>query len=250
MESNYLEIANSPGMWIACCFIIVVVLVQVIRLIMISFRAGVEIGLTRAQMFKAVRSGFTTAVVPAIAILLGLAILIPRLGVPFPWMRLSVIGSVTYELIAAGEAAKAMGLEGITGAFNEQVFTNVVWTMSLGVVFGLLVVALFTPRIKWLKEKVAGDDEGWMKVLTAAAFFGAVGYMVAEPAVKGGSSLVALLAGFITMGLLGVVITAGKQNWLKEWALALAIIGGMAASGLAFHFFGIGGIGGIENVGK
>lgn len=238
---SYLDIANSPGMWVACCAIIVVVLIQVIRLIVISFKAGTEIGLTKAQMLRAVRSGFTTALVPAIAILLGLALLIPRLGLPFPWMRLSVIGSVTYELIAAGEAAKAMGLEGITGAFNEQIFTNVVWTMSMGVFFGLIIVAIFTPKIKWLKDKVAGGDEGWMKVMTAAAFFGAVGYMVAEPAVKGGSPLIALLAGFFCMGLLGVIITVGKQNWLKEWALALAIIGGMAAAGLAFHLFGIGG---------
>lgn len=238
---SYLDIANSPGMWVACCAIIVVVLVQVVRLIMISFKAGEEIGLTRPQMLRAVRSGFTTALVPAIAILLGLALLIPRLGLPFPWMRLSVIGSVTYELIAAGEAAKAMGLEGITGAFDEQIFTNVVWTMSMGVFFGLIIVAIFTPRIKWLKDKVAGGDEGWMKVMTAAAFFGAVGYMVAEPAVKGGSPLIALLAGFFCMGILGVIITVGKQNWLKEWALALAIIGGMAAAGLAFYLFGIGG---------
>lgn len=239
---DYLDIANSPGMWLACSAIIVVVLFQTVRLIMISYRTGLEIGMTKAQMLLAVRTGFNTALVPSIAVLLGLALLIPRMGLPFPWMRLSVIGSVTYELIAAGESAKAMGLEGITGAFNEQVFTNVVWTMSMGVFFGLLIVAFFTPRIKWLKEKVAGGDEGWMKVMTAAAFFGAVGYMVAQPAVKGGSSLVALLAGFLCMGILGVIITAGKQNWLKEWALALAIIGGMVAAGLAFHFFGIGGI--------
>ncbi len=239
---SYLDIANSPGMWVACSVIIVVVLIQVIRLIIISFRAGVEIGLTKAQMLRAVRSGFTTALVPSIAILLGLAILMTQLGAPFPWMRLSVIGSVTYELMAAGLASKALGLVDFYSTFDEHVFTNVVWTMSLGVFFGLLVVAFFTPRIKWLKDKVAGGDEGWMKVMTAAAFFGAVGYMVAEPAVKGGSNLIALLAGFLCMGLLGVIITVGKQNWLKEWALALAIIGGMAAAGLMFHYFGIGGV--------
>jgi hypothetical protein len=238
---NYLDIANSAGMWLACSAIIVVVFIQAVRITMISFRAGKEIGLSKSQMLSAFRTGITTALVPSIAILLGLALLIPRLGVPFPWMRLSVIGSVTYELLAAGIAATEMGLEGISSEFNELVFANAVWVMSMGAIFGLFVVAFFTPSIQKLKDKVAGGDEGWMKVMTAAAFFGAVGYMVAQPTVKGGAPLVALLGGFICMAILGIIITVGKQNWLKEWALALAIIGGMAAAGLGYHYFGIGG---------
>jgi hypothetical protein len=238
---NYLDIANSAGMWVACSVIIVVVLLQAIRLAIISLRAGIAIGMSKKQMLAAFRSGITTALVPSIAILLGLALLIPRLGVPFPWMRLSVIGSVTYELIAAGAAANEMGLEGISGSFTGNVFATVVWVMSLGVIFNLLVIGIFTPSIKKLKDRVAGGDEGWMRVMTAAAFFGAVGYMVAQPVVKGGAPLVALIGGFIGMLILGVIIQLGKQNWLKEWALAIAIIGGMTAAGIAFHYFGIGG---------
>ena len=238
---NYLDIANGAGMWVACSVIIVVVLLQAIRLTVIAFKAGLEIGMSKRQMLAAFRSGITTALVPSIAILLGLALLIPRLGVPFPWMRLSVIGSVTYELIAAGAAANEMGLEGISGQFTGTVFTTVVWVMSLGVLFNLLVIGIFTPSIKKLKDRVAGGDEGWMRVMTAAAFFGAVGYMVAQPVVKGGSPLVALIGGFLGMLILGAIIQLGKQNWLKEWALAIAIIVGMAAAGIAYQYLGIGG---------
>ncbi|MBU2644151.1 DUF5058 family protein [bacterium] len=238
---NYLEIANSPGMWLACSAIIVVVLVQVVRLTRISFKAGREIGMSKQDMVKAFRIGFTTSLVPAIAILLGLALLIPRLGLPFPWMRLSVIGSVSYELIAAGIAAGEFGLEGLTTDINQVIFTTIVWTMSLGAVLGLIVVAFFTPSIHKLKNKVAGGDEVWMQVMTAAAFFGAVAYMVAQPVIKGGAPLVALLGGFFSMVLIGVMITVGRQGWLKEWALALAIVLGMVAAGVGFHYFGIGG---------
>ena len=239
--NSYLDIANSPAMWVACSAIILVVFFQAIRLTMIAFRAGKSLGMSREQMLSAFRIGFTTTLVPAIAILLGLALLIPKLGLPFPWMRLSVIGSVTFELIAAGTAATEMGLEGLSGEFDKTVFTNVVWTMSLGAILHLFVVAFFTPKIDKLKNKVAGGDEGWMKVLTAAAFFGAVSYMVAQPVSKGGSSLVALLGGFLFMVVIGAIIRIGRQNWLKEWALALSILGGMILTGFAFHFFGIGG---------
>jgi hypothetical protein len=241
MGDNYLAIANGGGMWIAVSLIIIVVFFQAIRITTIAYRAGREIGMTRQQLNRAFRTGLTTAIVPSIAVLLGLAVMIPKLGIAFPWMRLSVIGSVSYELIAAGAGANAMGVEGLKGDFTGIVFANAVWAMSLGVVFNLIIVAFFTPRVKWLKEKVAGGDEGWMKVMTAAAFFGAVGYMVAQPVVEGGSALMALIGGFVSMALLGVVIAVGKQNWLKEWALALAIIGGMAVAGIAFAHFGIGG---------
>lgn len=235
---DYLAIANSPGMWLACAAIIVVVVFQTVRMTVLAFRTGKQIGLSNQAMLSAFRTGMTTAVVPSIAILLGLAVLIPRLGVPFPWMRLAVIGSVTYELIAAGAAATEMGLQGISGAFNAQVFTNAVWTMSLGVFWGLLVIAFFTPKIKRLKDKVAGQGQAWLQIMTLAAFFGAVGYMVAQPIVKGGAPLAALLGGFLCMILIGALIKILKQTWLKEWALAVSIIGGMAAAGLYHHFWG------------
>ena len=239
---QYLDIANSPGMWIACSVIIVVVLFQSIRITTIAFRSGKAIGMTKAQMLQAFRTGITTAIVPSIAILLGLIALIPALGVPFPWMRLAVLGSVQYELLAAGVAAREMGFGELSSAtLTGDAFACAVWVMSLGIIFGLLFVAFFTPKIDKLKHKIAGGDDKWMAVLTGAAFFGAVAYLVAVPVVQGGAALVALLGGFFSMIILGAVVQLLKQAWLKEWVLALSIIGGMAATGLAYHYFGIGG---------
>jgi hypothetical protein len=241
MGENYLSIANSWGMWVASASIIAVVFVQAIRISMIAFSTGREIGMTNSQLWTAFRTGLTTSIVPAIAVLLGLIVMIPKLGLPFPWMRLSVIGSVSYELMAAGIGAGAIVDQGLAGDMNGIAFANAVWAMSIGSIFALIIVGFFTPKIMKLKDKIAGGDEGWMKVMTAAAFFGAVGYMVAQPIVKQGSPLMALIGGFVTMALLGVIIAVGKQNWLKEWALSLAIIGGMAVAGLAYLWFAIGG---------
>ena len=151
---NYLSIANGFGMWAACSVIIVVVLVQALRLSMISFSAGKAIGMETKDLVLALRSGFISALVPSIAVLVGVVVLIPRLGVPFPWMRLSVIGSVIYELLAAGIAATEMGLEGISGEFDGEVFSLAVWTMSMGFIFCLLFVAFFTPKLKDRKSVV------------------------------------------------------------------------------------------------
>lgn len=239
--NNYHEIANSPGMWLVSSPIIFVVLFQTIKITLISFKTGRQIGLTKDKMFLAFRAGITTAIIPSIAILLGLVVLMPSLGLPFSWMRLSVVGSMQYELIASGAAAKEMGLDNIVKDPSGIAFSNAVWAMSMGVIFHLFIVAFFTPKIKSLKEKVGGGDGVWMSILTFAAFFGAVSYMVAQPIVKGGAPLIALGGGFVCMLLLGIVITKGKQDWLKEWALAISILAGMTCAGLAYHYFQVGG---------
>ena len=238
---NYLSIANGVGMWVACSAIIVVVFVQAIRLTIISFRAGEKIGIPRKNMILALRTGIISALVPSIAILLGVAVLIPRLGVPFPWMRLSVIGSVIYELFAVEIAATAMGLKDSTAAFDGNVFSLAVWTMSMGFIFCLLFVAFFTPHLKKIKDRIAGSDEGWMTVMNSAAFFGAFGFLWGQPIARGGYPLIALLGGFSCMVILQMLIRFGKQQWLKEWALSVSIIAGMTAMGIVHHHYGSGG---------
>jgi len=219
---DYLSIANSPGMWLACSVIIVVVLVQAVRLSMISFRAGEAIGMPRKDMILALRTGIISALVPSIAILVGVIVLIPRLGVPFPWMRLSVIGSVMYELYAAGIAASEMGLDGIAG-FTGEAYALAVWTMSMGFIFCLIFVAFFTPKMKQIKDRLAGGDEGWMTVMNTAALFGAFGYLWAQSVARGGFSLRGFVGGFICMVLLQLIIKFGKQTWLKEYALSVSV---------------------------
>ena len=238
---DYLSIANGIGMWIACSAIVMVVFIQAIRLSIIAFRAGNSIGLSREHMMLAFRTGVISAIVPSIAIVVALAVLIPRLGVPFPWMRLSVIGSVIYELIAAGIAASEMGLDGISSAFDGTVFSLAVWTMSLGFIFCLLFVAFFTPYMKKIKDRLTGRDEGWMPVMNSAAFFGAFGYLWAQPIARGGLPLTGFLGGFFCMAGLQSLIVFGRQNWLKEWALSIAIIAGMTAVGILSHYSGMGG---------
>lgn len=238
---NYLSIANGAGMWIACSLIIVVVLFQAIRLTIISFRAGKEIGIDPRDMILALRTGFISALVPSIAILVSVVVLIPRLGIPFPWMRLSVIGSVIYELLAAGIAATEMGLDGISAEFDGKVFSLAVWTMSMGFIFCLLFVAFATPHMKKIKDRLAGGDAGWMTVMNTAALFGAFGYLWAQSIAKGGLSLAAFSGGFGSMVVLQLLIKFAGQKWLKELALSVAIIAGMVTVGAMYSWFGLGG---------
>lgn len=61
----------------------------------------IELGIPRQKVMDAVKSSVIFSVVPSLSIVIGLFSLAAVLGVPWPWFRLSVVGSVSYELMAA-----------------------------------------------------------------------------------------------------------------------------------------------------
>ena len=237
---SYMDIANGPGMWIACSIIIIVVFIQAIRFMIISYRTGRAIGMSHGALVQAFRTGVISALVPSIAVLVGVAVLAAKLGAPFPWMRLSVIGSVIYELFAVEIAATAMGLPDSTSGFTGDVFALAVWTMSMGFIFCLIFVALFTPRLKKIKDRLSSGDDGWMRVMNSAAFFGAFGVLWGQPVARGGYPLAGFISGGVTMIAIQLLIRHANQAWLKEWALSVSIIAGMAVVGY-MHAHGMGG---------
>ena len=106
---SYLEIANSTGMWLVCSVIIFVVIFQAAVFMRKAYKTGKEMDLSDEQMQSAMRSGAISTVGPSLAVVVAMISLIVSLGAPFAWMRLSVVGSIPYELLAAETGAVAMG---------------------------------------------------------------------------------------------------------------------------------------------
>lgn len=104
---SYLEIANSTGMWLVCSVIIFVVIFQAAVFMRKAYKTGKEMGLSDEQMQSAMRSGAISTVGPSLAVVVAMISLIVSLGAPFAWMRLSVVGSIPFELMAAETGAVA-----------------------------------------------------------------------------------------------------------------------------------------------
>ena len=105
---KYLEIANSGLLYLLAGLVIVFVVVQSVVFLRLAWARGIEIGLSKEKMWEAVKTSAVFAIVPSIPIVISLIAIAPILGMPFSWMRLSVIGSQSYELIAAGTGARFM----------------------------------------------------------------------------------------------------------------------------------------------
>ena len=104
-----LQIANSLPMWIACGLAVGLVVVQAAVFAKNAWSAGKKMGITEKQMKSAVKSSAITSIGPSIVILSGMLSLLISVGGPMAWMRLSLIGSVMFESIAAGIGTSSVG---------------------------------------------------------------------------------------------------------------------------------------------
>lgn len=229
--TSYLTIANSFGMWVSCSFIILVVVFQAAIFMNKAYQTGLDMGLSKAQLIAAMRSGAICTIGPAIAIVVAMVSLIVSLGAPFAWMRLSVIGSVPFELMAAEAGAVAVGttLGGV--GYDLKAFANSVWTCTLGASGWIIVCAVFTDKFDYLRKRAVRGREELIPVLSVGAMIGAFAYFGAPYlAGRGLPSTVSYLVGALVMVGLNILADKSKLNWLKEWTLGIAMVCGMFAA--------------------
>lgn len=226
---HYIDIANSSFIYLLGAIVVGFVVVQSLLFLRIAWREGLKIGLDKKTMLDTVKSSVIFSIVPSIAILLSLIAMAAILGVPFSWIRLSVVGSMVYELIAADIAADAMGVSGFTSeAFTAEVFANAVWVMSVGIIWGLIFCVFFLKKYQRKMSSFTRKDSGWGEILVASLFVGVLSAFVGEPIVQGGVPLATLLSGALIMFILIYIIRRWKVDWLNNFSFSISMICAMA----------------------
>lgn len=226
---DYLNVANSRLLFIFVILVIIFVMVQSVVFFIKAWREGKRIGLSKKVMLNAVKSSAIFSIVPSLPIILSLIAMVPVLGIPFPWLRLSVIGSAPYELMAADIGAKSMGIKGLGApGYTPQVFANSMWIMTLGIIWSILLCVLFMKRLQKGMNKLKKKDSKWLEILISALYFGMLCSFIGQPIVEGGLPLVTILASAAIMAIMGILIKKFKMSWLTNFALSISMIGAMA----------------------
>ena len=101
---------NSPVLFLLAGIVIAAVLAQSVFFLVKAWRRGLELGMEREKLKKIASTAAVFTIAPAAAIVISVMTLSKDLGLPLPWLRLSVVGSMSYETIAASNAERAMGL--------------------------------------------------------------------------------------------------------------------------------------------
>ena len=217
---------NASILFILAGAIIVFVIAQSLFFLIRAYRRGKELGIDTAQMRRTMVSTAIFTIAPAVSILLGVITLSKFLGLPLPWLRLSVIGAITYELPAATSTANALGISLSETITDPQVYTAIAWVMTLGIFPGLLWVPLFIKKIQGGLMKIKNKDGKWGDILMTAMFLGMISAFLGMVF----SDIRSGLKGWIPIFVLlfsALLIKKCNMKWLENYALPISMLGAM-----------------------
>lgn len=227
---NINTLINSPGIWVACGIMVAVVVGQSLVFHINARKHAAEVGLTRDQVNRGMRSAMLTAIGPSFSPVIVMLSLIAILGAPTTWMRMNDIGAARTELAMANLAAGALGGQLQAGAFTAELFSAATWGLALNNVGWMLVTLLLTHRMAkalgWLNEKY---NPKWIRMMMGGAMLGLFGYLLANGVVGRPSPF---YVAAITSGGVMLLITRTLKKYprLQELALGISMIAGMAVA--------------------
>ncbi|MDR2665701.1 MAG: DUF5058 family protein [Oscillospiraceae bacterium] len=201
-----------------------------------SWRRALKIGFTRQQLMKIVRISVPHTLVPAVAVLVGFFTLAPVLGIPLSWLRLSVIGNTTYEIMAANTALASAGVTD-TGSASGREFILIMYVMALGIMGGLVIAPLLSRRIHRGIFKTRAADRRW-SALNVSTYMMAIAAAFTVPVFfRFSVSLMTLLTGAAAALSLSALRRRFSVAWLDDLEYTIGVLIAMFSSILWTRLF-------------
>lgn len=237
---NYLAQVNAPFLFLIVALVLSFVTLMCIVFLVKSYRAGIAIGMERKVLKRTITASATFTVLPSISILLGVIALSGSLGLPFSWLRLSVIGNLQYELNVAEIAANSLGRSGLKASeLSIGDFTTIGMVMTVGIISGMILSIfvlkqyLFKVQSKPKTQNTKGP--GFGAYATIAMFVGLcsayISSYIGAFTIKGDYMpiTVALISAFI-MAIFEYLTIKKQKAWLDNFSLAVSMLLGMIAA--------------------
>ena len=237
---------NHPVLFLLAGILVAVVLAQSVYFLVKALRRSKEIGMDQEKIKKTIRTAAVFTVAPAVSIVISVIALSKSLGLPLPWLRLSVVGSLSYEAIAAENAVSAMGLSlGKITNLTAQQFVNITLVMTISILVGIWLVPVIGKKLLSGMSNLGAKDAKWADIFQNAMFIGMIsaflGYVFCDIsrlwAPVEGYSATSGLVPVCTMGVsalvmvvLGLLMRKPKLKWLGDYALPISLVLGMVAA--------------------
>ncbi|MBR4443321.1 MAG: DUF5058 family protein [Clostridia bacterium] len=232
---------NHPVLFLLAGIIVLVVLAQSVFFLIKAWRRGKEIGMPMDKLKRIAIGTAIFTIAPALAIVISVISLSKKLGVPLPWMRLSVVGAITYETPAAANALSAMGLEWakLTELTASQ-YVTVASVMTMGIMVGIWLVPVVGKKLIGGMINLEKRDKKWGEIFSASLFLGMIsaflGYVFSDfSAVFRGETagLIPPLVMLVSALMMAVCALALKKlgwRWMNDYALPISLLAGMISA--------------------
>ena len=258
---------NHPVLFLIAGLLIAVVLGQSVFFLIKALRRSKQLGMDQKKIRKTIASAAIFTIAPAVAIVISVITLSKNLGLPLPWLRLSVVGSMSYETVAANNALGAMGqFLGSPIPLTAQQYLNVVIVMTISIMMGIWLVPAIGKKLQNGMVKLGNRDAKWADTFQNSLFIGMIaaflGYVFCDvsqlwtadengliaktatevvngqemdvtryfPSTTGLVPVCVMAVSAVTMIICGLLMRNKKLKWLSEYALPISLVVGMAAA--------------------
>ena len=235
---------NHPILFLLVGILVAVVMGQSIYFLVKALKRSKEIGMDQTKIKKTIKTAAIFTVAPAVSIVISVITLSKSLGIPLPWLRLSVVGSLSYEAIAASNAVSAMGLElGKISQLTAQQFVNITLVMTISILVGIWLVPVIGKKLLGGMSNLEAKDKKWSEIFQNAMFIGMIaaflGFVFCDFSmlwnpVEGLASTYGLspvcVMGVSALVMVCLGLAMRKWKWLGDYALPISLILGMASA--------------------
>ena len=232
---------NSPVLFLLAGIIIAAVLAQSVFFLVKAWRRGKAIGMSGAKLKRIAVTAAVFTIAPAVAIVISVITLSKDLGLPLPWLRLSVVGSLSYETIAATNAESAMGLVfGQVSSLTGSQYVTIAWVMTISIMLGIWLVPVIGKKLLGGMSKIENRDKRWGDILSSALFIGMIaaflGYVFCDFGTifhgdpSGLIPVCVMVVSAVIMALCGLILKKTGWHWVGDYALPMSLVLGMASA--------------------
>ena len=231
---------NHPIIFVIVAIIVAVVLAQSVFFLVKAWKRGLEIGMDKNKLRKIAVTATIFTIAPAVAIVISIIALSKQLGLALPWLRLSVVGSLSYEAIAAENTANAMELAA-TATPNASQFVTISLVMTLSIMVGIWLVPAICKKMQSGMINLEKRDKKWADIFSSAMFIGMiaafVGFVfcdvgnVVQGDFAGLIPVLVMVVSAVVMAVCGLLAGKFKKiHWIADYALPVSLIVGMASA--------------------
>ena len=244
---------NSPIMYLIVGVVVAFVALVCVVFMVRAYKAGIDIGMDKYKLKQTITSSATFAILPSVGILLGVIALAGSLGIPLPWLRLSVIGALHYETQVAEAAAEAVGLPGLSATYmTREAFVTIALVMSVCIIWGMVFSIFFTKKYtggskKEKKDKKKSVFDGFGDKAMTAMFVGLVScyigsyigdFVSSEGLFTFKGDLIPILVAIVSAIIMAIFIYL-KEKKNQKWVDSFSIAGSMLVAMASAVLFGM-----------
>lgn len=256
---------NHPILFVLVGIVIAAVLAQSVYFLLKAYRRAKEKGMDMSKIHKTIITAAIFTVAPAISIVITVLALSKSLGIALPWLRLSVVGSLSYETIAAANAASGMEttLDALAGTMTAEAYVTIILVMTISIMVGIWLVPVLAKKMQKGLVSFEKRDKKWSDILQGSLFIGMisafVGYVFSDvsrlwlsedgkftvtktdnltgqevteifTSTSGIVPVCVMAVSMVCMLLCGLAMKKLGWKWLNDYALPICLVIGMASA--------------------